>query len=505
MAIEENNNFNIVVPMAGVGQRFVDAGYTTPKALIPILGKPMVQHTLDAFPEHVSRHLIIAENAFSDEQLDFFKNILNCNLVFVEPHKLGPAYSFHLAAGSLPLEQSIFVSYCDIFWTWDFDEIATNLDQDGVIYTHRKFHPHLVNNNFSAFCRPREDDANQAAEIREKQSFTDQWMEEPLSIGAFYARRGHELADAIKNIVDSDDRTANEFFPSVAFNQLIANGGDVGLQDVDFFIHWGLPEQLDDFLRWKEIHETDLRKRNDRNVGKNIVCMAGSGSRMKGVGDIPKPFLEIRGQPMYAYVADQFPVRDVDLITSPAVTNLLSERGLPAPALPLPRQTPDQLTTLREASSLLSREQKFFLSSCDAYGCFNAENFAKFLEIEDPDAVIFTFSPSLMQAKLAQHHTHVSVSGNRVTAVHIKSKSSPDDLGLGGFFWVRDGKYFGEIDNITDDENELCADHAFKEFIRQERKVLHFLVDQYVHIGTPEEYLEFGFWLNHFDKFPGVR
>jgi NDP-sugar pyrophosphorylase family protein len=38
---------NIVIPMAGAGSRFVDAGYTVPKPFIDVLGKPMIYHVLE--------------------------------------------------------------------------------------------------------------------------------------------------------------------------------------------------------------------------------------------------------------------------------------------------------------------------------------------------------------------------------------------------------------------------------------------------------------------------
>ena len=40
---------NIVIPMAGSGQRFVDAGYTDPKPLIKVGGKMIVEYVIDMF------------------------------------------------------------------------------------------------------------------------------------------------------------------------------------------------------------------------------------------------------------------------------------------------------------------------------------------------------------------------------------------------------------------------------------------------------------------------
>jgi UDP-N-acetylglucosamine diphosphorylase / glucose-1-phosphate thymidylyltransferase / UDP-N-acetylgalactosamine diphosphorylase / glucosamine-1-phosphate N-acetyltransferase / galactosamine-1-phosphate N-acetyltransferase len=40
----------IVIPMAGLGSRFRDAGFTTPKPLIPVLGRPMYAWAVESLP-----------------------------------------------------------------------------------------------------------------------------------------------------------------------------------------------------------------------------------------------------------------------------------------------------------------------------------------------------------------------------------------------------------------------------------------------------------------------
>ena len=37
---------NIVVPMAGLGSRFVKAGFTDPKPFIDVAGQPMIQRVV---------------------------------------------------------------------------------------------------------------------------------------------------------------------------------------------------------------------------------------------------------------------------------------------------------------------------------------------------------------------------------------------------------------------------------------------------------------------------
>ena len=40
-------NMNVLIPMAGAGKRFFDAGYVFPKPLIEVNNKPMIQWVIE--------------------------------------------------------------------------------------------------------------------------------------------------------------------------------------------------------------------------------------------------------------------------------------------------------------------------------------------------------------------------------------------------------------------------------------------------------------------------
>ena len=44
------NNFQLIIPMSGIGKRFIDAGYKNTKSLIEIDGFPIIKHVVDLFP-----------------------------------------------------------------------------------------------------------------------------------------------------------------------------------------------------------------------------------------------------------------------------------------------------------------------------------------------------------------------------------------------------------------------------------------------------------------------
>lgn len=494
---KNSSPLNLIIPMAGRGKRFQKALYTTFKPFIPIQGKPMVQYVTEAFPGDVRKWVITPKAYLTEEQENFLKKKLGCELIDVEPHEEGPAFSIFQARHRLPLDESFFISYCDIFWKWDFSEIRKKLDVDGVIYTHQGFHPHLIDNHYSAFCLPRADDNNFLKEIREKSPFTLDWMNEPLSIGVFFVKSGLRMMPAIEGLIQKNIRVANEFFPSLLFNALVQNQRRVLLKALPFYVHWGVPEQLKDFERWSAVFEQEknFRPQGGRDLPEQVVMMAGLGNRMKQVSPHPKALIPIHGEPMFEFVRRRFPHRRSTLITTPDIVRILDRQKTAAHFFALEGQTASQFDTLKESVGLLKEKRDFFLISCDAYGLFDFEKFRIFTKERRPDAVIFTFHPSLTQNKMAKHHTHVSAAGEKVTAVHIKAKPQSDCPGFAGFFWVGNGEIFEKILKIpAQTPNEMSVDHCFKYFVECGMDIVRCDLDHYVHLGTPEELLEYDYW-----------
>jgi NDP-sugar pyrophosphorylase family protein len=495
---------SVLIPMAGLGTRFRRAGYDTYKPFLSIFGKPMIQYVLDAFPADVTKRVLADLSLLTADQLEFLQRQPGVVVHAVPPHSLGPAYTIHQARAALPLGDAFFIAYCDIVWTWDYAQVERLLDHDGIVFTRRQFHPHLVGNNYSAFCRPTPDDPDRLAEIREKGSFTDRWMDEPLSIGAFYVRDGRAMMRAIETMIAEGRTVSQEFFPSLLFNDLIEEGRQIRLHDVDFFAHWGVPEQLADVRTWVQTCRR-IATPAPPVEAVNVCCMGGIGARMQGVSPVPKALMPVAdGEAMFRYVADRFGCRsNVFLVNQTLLPLLAAHRLSEAQVVDIGPPTTSQLATLKAAGGFLRQQARFYLTSCDAFGLWDRAAFEAFLERESPDAVIFTFEPTLLQRTLGGSHTYVETAGDRVSSVHIKHRPSADARGLAGFFWFRDGGVFDELDRIPDDPGrELCADHVLKHLVEAGRKVGAFPLDAYVHLGSPVELQEFAFWTAGHRVFP---
>lgn len=460
----------------------------------------MIQYVVEAFPSSVKKIIITSLSLLNEKEIQYLKRGLRCEIIDIPEHEEGPAFSIYQARHKLPLEESFFISYCDIYWTWDFSSIEKNLDADGVIYTHSGFHPHLIKNNFSAFCLPTKGDPFRLQKIQEKGSFTEDWMKEPLSVGVFYVKRGEEMMAAIGDLIEKNVRVAGEYFPSLLFNPLVAKNRNVRLQPLNFYIHWGVPEQLLDFEQWHAViaYDRQLKTLTGSHYPDNVVVMAGLGHRMKTISEHPKALIPIDQRPMFQFVIDHFPSRSSTIITTKEMGEDLKAVGIGSELFLLDRPTRSQLDTIRLSLHLLKSRRNFFLTSCDAYGLFDIEKFCAFTKARKPDAVIFTFKPSLSHQKMGTHHSHVSVSGDRVTAVHIKSKLKPDDAGFAGFFWVNDGTIFSCMEEMPLSlQSDMYVDHVFKYFVDTGLDIARFDIPHYVHLGTPDELLEYRYWRDH--------
>ena len=481
--------------MAGTGKRFKLAGYKTYKPFLKINGKCMVDYVLEAFPQEVKKHIIASKNLLTKTQIEYLKS-KHCNIIFIEPHNKGPAYSIYKAKNRLPLEEAFFISYVDIAWIWNWKKIQPLLDEDGIIFVHRGFHPHLIENNYSAFCKKNSN--NQLIEIKEKGSFTSNHLQEDLSIGLFYVKSGHDMISGINHIIINDIRVSNEYFPSLIFNQLTKDSKFISLLKVDTFIHWGVPEQLQDFFYWQNTIKLLDEKQYSKKKFDTIMTMAGFGERMKELSDKPKALISVKSLPMYKFISKFFPAKNRYIIVSNLIKKQIKHDNKTF-CYVLPKKTKSQFETIQMSNEIFKGKTNFFLISCDAFSLFDKQKFCKFALSKKADVIIFTFHPTLTQAKLSKQHTHVSSKEDKVTKIHIKSKSSGKDLGLAGFFWIKCGNTYNSVVEKIIPSNyseEVVADHVIKKYIDLGYTVAQFKLDNYMHIGTKNEFLEFKYWLD---------
>ncbi|MEO5368839.1 MAG: NTP transferase domain-containing protein [Magnetococcus sp. DMHC-1] len=244
----------IIIPMAGFGERFRRAGYTLPKPLIPVDGKPIVAHVLDLFPGENDITCICNRDHLANPDYRMadiiHQHAPTARILAIAPHKLGPIQTLQAIRGLVDLQRPVVVNYCDFscWWDWShFKEFVQTCGCDGAIPSYRGFHPHSLYSSYYAYLR---ETGGWITDIQEKQPYTDNPMQEYASSGTYYFASGALLQKAMDAAMAQDLTTAGEFYVSMAYKPLLAAGHRLAVYEIQHFMQWGTPRDLADYQAW---------------------------------------------------------------------------------------------------------------------------------------------------------------------------------------------------------------------------------------------------------------
>ncbi len=243
----------IIIPMAGIGNRFVQQGYEIPKPLIKIDGKPMIEHVCDAFSRDDEFLFICNREHLEDTDM---QNVLsgiapNHSIVAVAPHKLGPVHSVLLAKDRIKDDEEVIVNYCDFTMEWDyrkFLEFVHANNADGGVPSFRGFHPASLGTTKYAYLKT--NGSLQVSEIVEKECFSDDKMKDFAATGTHYFRTGALMKRYFSQAVAENLSINGEFYASLPFNLMIRDGLNVLAFEVKKFICFGTPYDLNQYNAW---------------------------------------------------------------------------------------------------------------------------------------------------------------------------------------------------------------------------------------------------------------
>lgn len=150
---------HIIIPMSGIGKRFIDAGYSAPKPLIIVEGKPIIEHVINLFPKE-SKYTFICNDVHLREtnMREILINLVpNCNIFEVSvDNRKGPVDAVLQAQELIQDDEQVIVSYCDYGTSWNYNEFKKQIDNkdiEGAIACYKGFHPHMLGSDNYAFCR----------------------------------------------------------------------------------------------------------------------------------------------------------------------------------------------------------------------------------------------------------------------------------------------------------------------------------------------------------------
>lgn len=236
----QGGKMNILIPMAGAGSRFQQAGYTFPKPLIDVNGKPMIQVVVDNINIEATYIYVVQKSHREKYNLDTLLNIItpNCKIVEVEGVTEGAACTTLLAKEFIDNDQPLLLANSDQFIEWDSNEFMYKMieqNTDGGILTFYSIHP--------KWSYAKLDDFGYVTEVQEKNPISDK-----ATVGIYYWRRGCDYVRCAEQMIDKNIRVNNEFYVCPVYNEAIADGLKIKTFSIEKMWGLGTPEDLNYFV-----------------------------------------------------------------------------------------------------------------------------------------------------------------------------------------------------------------------------------------------------------------
>lgn len=256
----------VIIPMAGLGDRFISKGYVDPKPLIKVNDRRIIEYILDMFPDEDEYIFICNEEHIKNTNMSDILYSLkpNCKIVTMSQHKKGPVYTVKTIFDLINDDDEIIISYCDNPYLWDIENFKNHVKKnnlDGCILTHTGFHPHTLSDTKMAFIKENDGIVN---EIKEKECYTNNPMNEHASTGVYYFKKGEYVKKYFNQLIDLDLNYNGEYYVTLVYNLLIKNNLKVGYFDTDIVMVFGTPEEVSNFEAWNIIlSEKQIKNEDD--------------------------------------------------------------------------------------------------------------------------------------------------------------------------------------------------------------------------------------------------
>jgi len=229
---------NIVIPMAGKGQRFLNAGYGTPKPLLKIDGKTMIEYVIDCMRFSGAHFIFIIRQDHVDQYKidELLKKIEpNADIVVIDKITEGAICTVLLASHLFDNDEEVIIKDSDQVLNWipehflDFMRrnkahggIQTiHTDNPGYSFAKVKHHPIVV-------------------ETAEKVMISNHG-----ATGCYYFSSGKELIRYADQMISKNIRTNNEFYVCPVYNQYIEDGKTVVHYPVAEIYGLNTPEEFE--------------------------------------------------------------------------------------------------------------------------------------------------------------------------------------------------------------------------------------------------------------------
>lgn len=248
---------SLVIPMAGLGQRFINEGYSVTKPLIPVSGQPMVVQATHDLPA-ACHHVFVLRSDMSGYRdiagqlkQDYPQAIIETITDVTEGQACTALIGLKALEGTVSSKlEPITFGACDNGALYDanaFQKLADNPDVDVIVWGARGYANAIRHPNMFGWI---DVENGRIRKISVKKALRSPETD-PIVIGTFTFRRAEDFRRVVEHLIARDGRINNEFYIDSCINDAIELGLSCYLFEVDHYLCWGTPNDLHTFEYWQ--------------------------------------------------------------------------------------------------------------------------------------------------------------------------------------------------------------------------------------------------------------
>ena len=239
-------------PMAGFGSRFRQEGYWVPKPCIEVNGHYMMDRALKCLPK--TEKVILGART---EHRDLIPLQDYGDVVWFDEVLPGQACTTEKIVREIESEKSFLVSACDNGVLYDADkflELVNDKDNDIIVWSYRNNYTSHYNPNAYSWLDVNEEDIITNVSVKD---FTgDNPLDKHAIIGTMFFRNKDIYTGPLSQLYQKNHRTNGEFYIDNLLNEAIDLGYIVRNFEVDKYICWGTPTDLQTYKYWQNFFDT---------------------------------------------------------------------------------------------------------------------------------------------------------------------------------------------------------------------------------------------------------
>ncbi len=233
-------NGRVLVLAAGAGSRFEKAGYSYPKPIIDVLGKPMIGWVVDSLNLDCEYIYLFQKSHLDRYNIKQMVNLLTPKNQVIEVDGIteGAACTALLAQNLINDDKPLFIINSDQYFEFDINQflyLMNNSNVDGGILTFDNLHPKW---SYAAI-----DQDGFVTRVEEKNPISNH-----ATVGCYYFKKGSYFVKYANLMIDKDIRTKGEFYLAPCYNEFIKDGKKIKIFNVDKMEGLGDPESLQLFI-----------------------------------------------------------------------------------------------------------------------------------------------------------------------------------------------------------------------------------------------------------------